>query len=137
MIEAERKSAVDGQCPAEAYTAEHFKFGELLNREIIRNHDKVAVIASADLSHRLTKNAPGGYSPKGKKFDKKIVEYLLQSKAKEIIEMDKDEISDAGECGLKPITILLGILEGVKYKPETYCYESPFGIGYLTMNFKL
>ena len=33
--------------------------------------------------------------------------------------------------------ILLGILEGMKYEPQLLSYESPFGVGYLTMNFKL
>ena len=54
----------------------HFKFGELLNRELIYSKEQTAVIASGDLSHSLTKDSPGGYCPKGKKFDNKIIELL-------------------------------------------------------------
>ena len=51
---------------------DHFEFGKLLKKEIINCRKKIAVISSGDLSHRLTRNAPAGYSSKGKKFDKKI-----------------------------------------------------------------
>lgn len=115
----------------------HFKFGEFLKQEIIPQADRIAVIASGDLSHRLTKNAPGGYSPKAKKFDKKIIDYLQTGRVKEILSLDTTEIAEAGECGLKSIVILLGILEGIKYSTEQYSYEAPFGVGYLVMNFKL
>jgi aromatic ring-opening dioxygenase LigB subunit len=115
----------------------HFKFGQLLNRELIYNKEQIAVIASGDLSHRLTKDAPAGYSPKGKKFDNKIIELLQKNKSQDIINLDHKLIAEAGECGLKSIIILLGILEGIKYEPQLLSYEAPFGVGYMVMNFKI
>jgi len=115
----------------------HFKFGQLLKSEILYHNEKIAVIASGDLSHRLTKEAPAGYSSKGKKFDKRIVELLRQNKTKEIIKMDKNFIHEAGECGLKSILILLGIMDEIKHTPKILSYEAPFGVGYLTMKFDL
>jgi aromatic ring-opening dioxygenase LigB subunit len=115
----------------------HYKFGKLLNREIIFNKEKIAVLASGELSHRLTRSAPGGYSPKGKKFDKKITTYLQENKFQEIVDINEDEATTAQSCGLKSIITLLGIMEGIKHTPQLLSYESPFGIGYLTMNFKL
>ena len=115
----------------------HFKFGQLLKREFLVSKERVAVIASGDLSHRLTKDAPAGYSSKGKKFDKKIVEYLKKKDAKSIIGMKHDLIYEAGECGLKSIVILLGILDGINCKPKFLSYEGPFGVGYLVMQFEL
>ncbi len=115
----------------------HFKFGQLLKREIIYNNDKIAVISSGDLSHRISEDAPAGYSPRGKKFDKKLIEYLQKNDAKSILGMDNKLIHEAGECGLKSILILLGIMEGIKHNPKLLSYEAPFGVGYLTMNFEL
>jgi len=115
----------------------HFKFGQLLNRELIYNKEQIAVIASGDLSHRLTKDAPAGYSPKGKKFDNKIIELLQKNKSQNVVNLDHKLIAEAGECGLKSIIILLGILEGIKYEPQLLSYEAPFGVGYMVMNFKL
>ena len=78
----------------------HFNFGQLLRQELLAARERVAIIASGDLSHRLKKSAPAGYSPKGKKFDQKLIEYLSQSKGSEVIKMDHEFIRDARECGL-------------------------------------
>lgn len=115
----------------------HYNFGQLIKRELLISENRVAIIASGDLSHRLTKNAPAGYSAKGKKFDNKLIEYLCQDKIKEILSMNPDFIKEASECGLKSIVTLLGMLEGIEYKAQLLSYEAPFGVGYLTMNFKL
>ena len=115
----------------------HFKFGKLLKKELLIDKNRFGIIASGDLSHRLSKEAPVGYSSQGAKFDKKIISYLKNKKINKILNMNKKIIDQAGECGLKSIVILLGILDGMDYKPEILSYESPFGVGYLTVNFKL
>jgi len=115
----------------------HFNFGKLMQREIQVNKDRIAVVASGDLSHRLSKNAPAGYSPKGSKFDNKLIELLQNKKTQSILGMNEKLINEAGECGLRSIIILLGIMNGIEYKPEKLSYEGPFGVGYLSMNFKL
>jgi len=115
----------------------HFNFGDLL-KEIILNEDKkIAVIASGDLSHRLTKDAPAGYSPRGKEFDEKLTELITNKNTAGILKMDTDLVEKAGECGLRSILILLGLLERINYTPEILSYEGPFGVGYLVANFKL
>lgn len=115
----------------------HYDFGKALGHEIIYNKNKIAVIASADLSHALTKTAPGKYSPKGKKFDQKVISCLQENKVKDLIEMDEKLTKAAQQCGLKSILILLGILDGMHYKTKNLSYEYPFGVGYLVMNFEL
>lgn len=115
----------------------HYNFGQLLKREILINRERIAVIASGELSHRLSKDSPAGYSAKGKKFDKKLIEYLSKNQVEEILKITPELSVEAGECGLKSIVTLLGIMDGIKYTPQQLSYESPFGIGYLVMNFKL
>lgn len=115
----------------------HYNFGQTIKSKLLNASERLALVASGDLSHRLSKNAPAGYSPKGKKFDKKLIDGLLKKQTEEIIKFKPELIADAGECGLKSIMILLGVLEGMKYEPQLLSYESPFGVGYLTMNFKL
>lgn len=115
----------------------HFKFGKILRREILVSREKIGVIASGDMSHRLSKDAPAGYSSKGKKFDKKITALLKEKKYDQLLELDDDLISEAGECGLKSILVLCGILDSINHEPHFLSYESPFGVGYLTVNFKL
>ena len=56
---------------------------------------------------------------------------------KEADTLDKKLIYDAGECGLKSILILEGIMDKIRYTPRLFSYEGPFGVGYLVMNFEL
>ena len=115
----------------------HFDFGKIISEEIHQTNQRIAVIASGDLSHKLTKAAPAGYSPQGKVFDKKLVELIQKKETESILKLDDALIEDAGECGLRSIIILLGILNRKKYTPEILSYEGPFGIGYLVANYKL
>jgi len=119
--------------------AEHFALGERLNQVIKQSARRIAIIASGDLSGRLKKNSPSGYSPKGAKFDNKMIEFLSNpdSVKENILNMDSKLIADASACGLKPITILLGALTDQSYQPERLAYQTELGIGYLTMDFKL
>lgn len=111
----------------------HFQLGQLLKKEILKRRESIAVIASGDLSHRLDKNAPGGYSSKAKKFDAKILKLLQEKKTEELIGLDHELILEASECGLKSILILLGILDQINYQANLLSYEAPFGVGYLCM----
>jgi aromatic ring-opening dioxygenase LigB subunit len=115
----------------------HFHFGQLLKRELLVSKNRVAIIASAELSHKITKSAPAGYSPKGKKFDLKLIELIEKEKIKDILDINKSLVAEICECGFKSILTLLGIMDGFKYKPQKLSYEAPFGIGYLIMNFKI
>lgn len=108
----------------------HFNFGENLGEIIHAENRRVAIIASGDLSHRLTKNAPAGYNPNGKKFDKLLLTLLKEKKYNEIINMDANLVEDAGECGLRSIAVLLGIIKDINLTPRLLSYEGPFGVGY-------
>lgn len=113
----------------------HYALGQALKDIIISQNKRIAVIASADLSHRLKRSSPGGYSAKGAKFDNKLIEYLNQpeSASENVLQMDDKLVKDAMECGLKSVCILLGILEGLEYEPKVLSYQTEIGIGYLTM----
>lgn len=114
---------------------ENFEFGKLLKKEIDESNEKIAVIASGDLSHRLKKNTPE-YSPKGAKFDSKLIEILKgDNSAKNILDLDEKLIEEAKECGLKSIIMLLGIMNNINYEPDLLAYQTDLGIGYLTMRF--
>lgn len=115
----------------------HYQFGQALKEQIQKSNKRVAVIASGDLSHCLTADAPGGYSPRGKEFDKKLVQLIKENKVQEILKLDPDLIQEAGECGLRSLVILLGVLDNVQFQPEILSYEGPFGVGYLVTDFKL
>jgi aromatic ring-opening dioxygenase LigB subunit len=126
--------------PATGLTlADQFRFGEKLRTVVAASDKTIALIASGDLSHRLQKKSPGGYSPKGAKFDNKLIEYLTAptAAAANILNLDPKLIEGAGECGLKPLLILLGALAEHSWRAEILAYQTDFGIGYLSVNFAL
>ncbi len=118
-------------------TEAHLQFGELL-KDIIMGHDKrVAVIASADLSHRLSPDAPSGFHANGKVFDETMMELLAARNVDGVAALNPALVKDAGECGYRAILILLGIIKNMDAAFKQYAYEAPFGVGYLTGNFVL
>lgn len=115
----------------------HFEFGEAIYEAMESMEEKIALVASGDLSHRLTVGAPAGYSPKGKEFDERLIRLLEENNVSEILNLDSALIEEAGECGLRSIIILLGALSILKYKFEKLSYEGPFGVGYLVGKFEI
>lgn len=112
-----------------------FEFGQSLAKTVERLGRRAAVIASADMSHRLTQDAPGGFSERGGEFDKKLVELVKNYDVKGILKFDPALAEAAGQDALWPIAILLGALDGKKIKQEVLSYEGPFGVGYMVAAF--
>ena len=118
--------------PSEKSLAEHFEFGKFLKRAIVRINKRFSIVASGDLSHRLTKNSPGGYSKNAVNFNKRVMQYLEKCDIESFLHFPPDEIQDAAECSLKVIAMLLGIFHETDKQVELLSYEYPFGVGYLT-----
>jgi len=116
----------------------YFKEGKKLYQELSRGPSsakRLAVVASGDLSHCLKADGPYGFQPDGPKFDKALIEALKKKDIETILKLDK-LYPEAGECGLRSFSFLLGILEssGINWQPEILSYQGPFGVGYLVAN---
>ncbi|HDQ93137.1 MAG TPA: AmmeMemoRadiSam system protein A [Synergistetes bacterium] len=88
------------------------------------------LLASGDLSHRLTQDSPAGFHPDGEVVDRKIRNSMETSSPEPILSLSKRSIQNAGECGLRSVLALIGISLGEKI--DLLSYESPFGVGYAT-----
>ncbi len=120
---------------SEADLATHFAVGENIQKTLIKSNKRIAVLASGDLSHTLSQNAPGGYSPKAAKFDQKIIDYLQNKKNQNLTKLNPNLIEEVQTEGVKPFSLLSGIMNKINYSPKLLAYEHPFGVGYLTMSF--
>lgn len=106
------------------------------------SNSKIAIIASGDLSHCLKEEGPYGFNPQGPKFDKALIDFLRKKDIENFLKLDQ-LYPEAGECGLRSFSFILGILEahsagsGQVWQAEILSYEAPFGVGYLVANFKL
>lgn len=115
----------------------HFRFGQALARAFARSPRRICLIASGDLSHRLQPGAPAGYDPQGQVFDRLILESLTAMDRERIMGIPELLADRAGECGLRPIIMLLGALSDFEVESKIYSYEGPFGVGYLVAGFQL
>ena len=116
---------------------DHLKFGQLIRKQINLSGQRVAIIASGDLSHKLHKDSPAGYSERAQEFDQTIIKLIQEKDIDKIIDMDHELIKESGECGLRSLLILLGIIREMNYQPAQLSYQAPFGIGYLVENFQI
>lgn len=115
----------------------HYRFGQALARVIARSPRRIGLMASGDLSHRLKPEAPAGYDPQGQVFDRLIQESLAAMDEERILNIPEILADRAGECGLRPIIMLLGALSDWQVHSKIYSYEGPFGVGYLVAGFRL
>lgn len=94
------------------------------------------LIASGDLSHRLLEGGPNGYSPAGAIFDSAICEAIRANDPTPIMRLTEDEIESAGECGMRSVLVMLGLVGaitgGERSAMRLYSHEAPFGVGYGT-----
>lgn len=116
---------------------DHIRFGEIIKDVIMESDKRIAVIASGDLSHTLTKDAPGGFDKQGASFDETLLELLDGNNMSGIMQMDQRVVKKSQACGYRCILILLGILKNMKTQYEGLSYEHPFGVGYAVGHFKL
>lgn len=109
-----------------------FEFGKCIRRAVEGSGVHAAILCSSDLSHRLTKDAPAGYSKKGFQFDRQLVDHLRNMETQRILEMDDQLVEEAGQCGYRSVLVMLGALDGYNAKGNILSYEGPYGVGYCT-----
>jgi len=117
--------------------ASQLHFGEKIKDVIFDTNERIAIIASGDLSHRLAQNSPAGYSAQGKEFDEKLAQLIKDKDIDGIVNLNRNLIEEAGECGLRSLLVLLGVIQKINYQPEILSYEGPFGVGYMVCNFRI
>lgn len=111
---------------------DHLKLGEIIKEVSLNSTTNIAVIASGDLSHCLTKDAPAGYLETAENFDKEVIKNLKEKNLTGLMALNSDLVIQAKECGFKSIITLMGVFQNIDYDFQLLSYEYPFGIGYLT-----
>jgi AmmeMemoRadiSam system protein B len=110
---------------------DHLRFGECIRRAVGASGRKVAVVASGDLSHRLTPDAPAGHNPQAHLFDEEVVASIGANAPDRIVAIDPNLRRLAGECGYRSMLVAIGAEEAATRDCEVLHYEAPFGVGYL------
>ncbi|MHB1016304.1 MAG: AmmeMemoRadiSam system protein A [Coriobacteriia bacterium] len=112
--------------------ASHRTFGEAVAQAARTLGRRVAFVASGDCSHRLTPDAPAGYSPRAHEFEEELVGSLERGDYEALEALDAELIEEAGECGLRSFITLGGFLRDTGVITRLLSHEGPWGVGYAT-----
>ena len=108
----------------------HYRLGQCIAKTADRLGRRVVLIASGDLSHKLTEEGPYGFAPEGPQFDKQLTDALAAGDFLKVLSFSPDFAEAAAECGLRSFQIMAGALDGKSITHELLSYEGPFGVGY-------
>lgn len=114
-----------------------YRFGQIIQGLVKESDEEAIMIASGDLSHKLSHSGPYGYSHYGGKYDKKIVGILEGGDLRSLVDFDLDLCEKAGECALRSLLVLAGFLDKFSLESKVLSYEGPFGVGYSNAYFKI
>lgn len=112
----------------------HYAFGRCI---AAASQDKnVVVIASGDLSHRLTGDGPYGFRPEGPELDSQITAALGTADFASLLSIDEELAEKGSECGLRAFWIMAGMLDGRSVDAKLVSYEGTLGVGYAVATFQ-
>lgn len=115
----------------------HVQFGRILKDICSQSSKRIAIIASGDLSHTLSSDAPAGFHPSGEEIDQALRQSIEQMSLSQLLSLDETMLTQSQECAHRPLLILFGMLEKLQVRPEILSYEHPFGVGLLVAQFHL
>ena len=116
--------------------AGHYRFGQAIAKAAKNIGRSIVLIASGDLSHKLSAEGPYGFAKEGPEFDKNITQILASGDFPGLFKIPEALRENAAECGYNSIMVLAGCLDGQQVKPALLSYEGPFGVGYAVASFK-
>jgi AmmeMemoRadiSam system protein A len=107
------------------------RFGRAVAAAALESEERWAVLASGDMSHRLSRSAPAGFEPRAREFDRSFVRALDRGDLRAAISPDPELIELAAEDVVQSTAVAAA---AVRYRAEgtrVIAYEAPFGVGYL------
>lgn len=112
---------------------EHYKLGQCIAKAAEQH--RVIVLASGDLSHKLSEDGPYGFAPEGPAFDRQVTDAIREGDFLRFLSFSPSLTEKAAECGLRSFIIMAGALDQTAVQSELLSYEGPFGVGYAVASF--
>jgi AmmeMemoRadiSam system protein A len=107
------------------------RMGQAIARAADQAGERWAVLASGDMSHRLTPGAPSGYHPLAKEFDRTFKARIDAGDLRGACAIDADLRELAAEDVVDSCAVAAAAVGYRNQGHRTYAYEGPFGVGYL------
>jgi AmmeMemoRadiSam system protein A len=91
---------------------------------------RIAIVASGDMSHRLTTNAPCGFHPRAHQFDETFIQLLRDGDYHGLEQINPELRELAAEDAVDSTLIAAAAVAWNTTGHEVLSYEGPFGVGY-------
>jgi aromatic ring-opening dioxygenase LigB subunit len=117
--------------PAANSESDRKLLGEVIRKTAIASGKSWALVASGDMSHRLTPGAPAGFHPQAERFDRLVVKCVESGNYENATSIDSALRELAAEDVVESLDVAAAVLQGNSHGRKLLSYESPFGVGYL------
>ncbi len=108
----------------------HYELGQIIKEAVEKTGRRCVFVASGDLSHKLQKYGPYGYSPEGPQYDRRIMDVCSRGAFGELFDFDETFCEKAAECGHRSFVIMAGAFDGVQVEARQLCHQDVTGVGY-------
>lgn len=106
----------------------NYAFGETIKEEVMGSTKRFAVIASATL----------GQGAGAQPFNEGVLAHCTSDeKAKELFATSETDLKKFDMCGLRPLLILMGVLQGLPWSYKQISFETAFDTGLVVAEFGL
>lgn len=116
---------------------DHYRLGKCIADTAEKLEQRTVIVASGDLSHKLTKDGPYGFAPEGPEFDKQVTQAMAKGNFLAFLNFSPDFCEAAAQCGLNSFIIMAGALDKKAVQPRFLSYEGPFGVGYAVCAYEI
>jgi len=110
---------------------ESLSFSKDLKNLFSETRLKIAVVASADLSHSLRVDSPAGYYPQGKTFDETFKDIIKNKSYKDLLNINAKILSMAHQDAHMTACMAMEMHNFESTGSQFLTYEAPYGVGYL------
>ena len=106
------------------------ELGEAIAAAARASHGRAAIVASGDMSHRLTKDAPCGFHARAHEFDEAFVRCLRCGDYRKLKSLSPGLRGLAAEDAVDSTWIAASAADWKSDGHQVLGYEGPFGVGY-------
>jgi AmmeMemoRadiSam system protein A len=106
------------------------ELGEAIAAAARASHRRTAIVASGDMSHRLTPGAPCGFHPQAHQFDETFIALIRDGDYQEIRNIDPGLRELAAEDAVDSTLVAAAAVDWKSTGHKVLNYEGPFGVGY-------
>ena len=109
---------------------QHYQLGKFIQDTITQTKERVVLVASGDLSHKLQEYGPYGFVPEGPIYDERIMKDASSAQFGHFLSYDPHFLDVVAQCGHPSFTIMAGALDGIGVLPTFYSHQDVTGVGY-------